>query len=81
MVLEGVALRFAAQIARVDLGAGRGQVAVRDLERVGKLLELVVKCQKEARLCLSASAVLSQDLRAFGFVGEVQDGSADSGRR
>ena len=79
MVLEGVALRFAAQIARVDLGASQGHVAVRDLERVGKLLELVVKCQKEARLCLSSAAVLSQDLRAFGFIGEAVGGSPHSG--
>lgn len=65
LVLDGLSLKFAAQIARIDLGAGQGQAAVRDLERVGRLLELVVKCQRESRLCLSASAVLSQDLRAL----------------
>lgn len=70
LVLDGLSLKFAAQIARVELGSGRE--GTRDLERVAKLLELVVKCQKEARLCLGASAVMAQDLRAFGFEGEAE---------
>jgi hypothetical protein len=70
-VLDGLASRFAAQIARVDLGASQGRAASADLERVGRLLEMVVKCQKEARLCLGASNMMAQDMRALGFSGEV----------
>jgi hypothetical protein len=76
MVLDGLALRFAAQISRVDLGASQGRAAAADLERVGRLLDMVLKVTKEARLCLGASNMLAQDLRALSFGGEVNGGGA-----
>ncbi len=71
LLLDGLALRLSAQIARIDLGASQGRVAAADLERVGKLLDMVVKVTKEARLCLGASNMLAQDMRALGFGGEA----------
>jgi hypothetical protein len=75
LVLDGLALRFAAQLSRVDLGANQGRAAAADLERVGKLLDMVLKVTKEARLCLGASNMLAHDLRALGFGGEAVGGS------
>lgn len=74
LVLDGVALRLAAQLSRIDLGASQGRAAAADLERVGKLLDMVLKVTKEARLCLGASNMLAHDLRALGFGGEAVGG-------
>ena len=79
MVLDGLALRFAAQISRVDLGASQGRAAAADLERVGRLLDMLVKVTKEGRLCLGASNSLAQDLRALSFGGEVVGAGAVDG--
>ena len=78
LVLDGLALRFAAQISRVDLGASQGRTAAADLDRVSKLLDMVVKVTKEARLCLGASNMLAHDLRALGFGGEAVGGGPHS---
>ena len=79
LVLDGLALRFAAQLSRTDLGASQGRAAAADLERVGKLSDMVLKVTKEARLCLGASNMLAQDMRALGFGGEaVGAGAVDS---
>lgn len=69
LLVDGLALRFAAQLSRIDLGASQGRAAAADLERVGKLLDMVLKVTKEARLCLGASNLLASDLRALGFGG------------
>lgn len=76
LVLDGLALRFAGEITRVDLGASQGRAAAADLERVTKLLDMVLRVSREARLCLGASNSLAQDLRALNFGGEVDGGGA-----
>jgi len=78
LVMDGLALRFAAQLSRIDLGASQGRAADANLERVGKLLEMVLKVTKEARLCLGASNMLAQDMRALGFGGEAVGGESHS---
>jgi hypothetical protein len=78
MALDGLALRFGAQVSRVDLGASQGRAAAADLERAGKLVDMLLKVTKEARLCLGASNILAHDLRALGFGGESVGGGSHS---
>jgi hypothetical protein len=78
MVLDGLALRFGAQVSRVDLGASQGRAAAADLERAGKLVDMLLKVTKEARICLGASNLLAHDLRALGFGGEAGVGGSHS---
>lgn len=78
LVLEGLSLKFAAQIARIDLAASQGQAAARDLDRAAKLLDLVLRCTREGRLTLGASNAMSQDMRAYGFAGATVDEGSHS---
>lgn len=57
MLLDALTVRFARHVATVDPNKGDRP------ERVAKWVDLTIKASKEARRCLAAAVLISQDLK------------------